>query len=334
MAKKKVVADTSTPDPPIAAFKGFDLNMQCRGYQFKVGETYEYDGNVQACESGFHSCENPLDVFGYYPPGTSLFAEVEASGKIARHNDDSKIASGKLHVKALISLPDYIGRVIEWVTEHCDPTTSNHVDAEKAASSATGRIDQYSPHRVPPGTGPHRVPPGTGPHRVPPGTGPHRVPPGTVPHRVPPGTGPHRVPPGTVPHRVPPGTIPHRVPPGTGPHRVPPGTGRVPHRVPPGTGPHRVPPGQVRIECHRAQVRIECHRGQFRIECHRVQFRIECHRGQFRIERHRVQVRIECHRVQFRIECHRHRRSCHEHRPIWSRQGEQGCCNRVVRTRR
>ena len=125
-------------DTPITAFKGFDLDMKCRGYQFKVGETFEYDGAVAACESGFHSCENPLDVFGYYPPGYSVFAEVEASGKIAHHADDSKIASGRLRIKAVISLPDYIGQAIKWVTEHCSPATSNRATGDRSASSAAG----------------------------------------------------------------------------------------------------------------------------------------------------------------------------------------------------
>ncbi|MDR5728043.1 MAG: hypothetical protein RB191_11520 [Terriglobia bacterium] len=136
--QKATKMDDAAKPEVIPAFKGFDLNMQCRQFQFKEGETYEHDGKVKACESGFHSCENPLDVFGYYPPSTSVFAEVEASGKIARDSDDSKVASGKLHIKAMISLPDYVGRAIKWVTDHCAPATSNHVVADKAASSATG----------------------------------------------------------------------------------------------------------------------------------------------------------------------------------------------------
>ena len=130
--------EKKTEETVITGYKGFAFDMTCRGHKFEVGKTYEHVGQVKACESGWHSCENPLDVFGYYSPGGSVFAEVEASGKIARHSDDSKIASGKLHVKAMISLPDYIGRAIKWVTDHCNPATSNHVDAEKSASSATG----------------------------------------------------------------------------------------------------------------------------------------------------------------------------------------------------
>ena len=138
MSAKKTTKATAESAEIITAYKGFDASMQCRGYQYKIGETYKHAGEVKVCESGLHSCENPLDVFSYYPPGVSVFAEVEASGKIARHNGDSKVASGKLHVKAMISLPDYIGRAIAWATAHCDPSTSKHAEAERAASSATG----------------------------------------------------------------------------------------------------------------------------------------------------------------------------------------------------
>ena len=122
----------------IVAFKGFDLQMQCRGHQFEVGKTYEYDGKVKACEGGFHSCENPLDVFNYYEPGISMFCEVEASGEISRHNDDSKVASGRLHIRAQLSLPDYIGRAFAYVVSKCSPATSKHVEGYRSASSATG----------------------------------------------------------------------------------------------------------------------------------------------------------------------------------------------------
>jgi hypothetical protein len=135
---KKVAPGVAPAAEVITAFKGFEMNMQCRGYQYKAGDTYEHDGAVKACNSGFHSCENPLDVFEYYPPGGSVYAEVEASGSISRDTDDSKIASGKLHIKTVLTLPDYIGRAIAWVTAHCNPDTSSHAEVDSSASSATG----------------------------------------------------------------------------------------------------------------------------------------------------------------------------------------------------
>lgn len=67
MARKKEMAAEPTQEVVIA-YKGFDPNWQCRGYQYKVGDTFKHDGDVQACSSGLHACEFPLDVLGYYAP--------------------------------------------------------------------------------------------------------------------------------------------------------------------------------------------------------------------------------------------------------------------------
>ncbi|MCY1283877.1 hypothetical protein D9M69_414170 [compost metagenome] len=66
----------------VIAYKGFDKNLQCRGYQFEIGGTYGHEGKVEACASGFHACEYPLDVLGYYAPAGSRFALIEQSGDI------------------------------------------------------------------------------------------------------------------------------------------------------------------------------------------------------------------------------------------------------------
>ena len=91
------------PEESIVAIKGFDKDFACQPagaarIQYKVGETFEHSGRVVACQSGFHSVECPMDVFNYYPASTSRYAVVRASGEIARHEGDSKIASAKTNM--------------------------------------------------------------------------------------------------------------------------------------------------------------------------------------------------------------------------------------------
>ncbi|ERX24028.1 hypothetical protein, partial [Pseudomonas aeruginosa] len=107
----------------------------CRGYQFEIGGTYKHEGEVEACASGFHSCEYPLDVFGYYAPSESRFAIVKASGHLSRHNDDSKIASATLVVEAEISMPTMISRAIDWVMSKVDKSVEQTVVGETASNT-------------------------------------------------------------------------------------------------------------------------------------------------------------------------------------------------------
>ena len=115
--------------PAVVAYKGFDKDWKCRDYQFEVGKTYAHKGPVKACELGFHSCEYPLDVFRYYEPASSVFALVEASGDLSRHDEDSKIASSSLTIKASIDLPGLIKAAIEYTMSRVKP-------AEGAASNS------------------------------------------------------------------------------------------------------------------------------------------------------------------------------------------------------
>jgi len=119
-------------------FKGTGMNLQCRGFQFKLGKTYTHEGSVKACNSGFHACENPLDVFSYYPPGLSRFFQTEQSGEVSIHGGDSKVASAFITLKAELLLPDFITAAYRWVLSKCSPATSNHATGDRSASSATG----------------------------------------------------------------------------------------------------------------------------------------------------------------------------------------------------
>ena len=119
-------------------YKGFDNDFQCRGYQFEPGKTYEHDGDAKACESGFHFCENPFDVWCYYPPSDSRFAEVEGSGKTDKHYGDSKVACTKLHVGAEISLNAFVNAGVKFILDRVTPEKKETNTGNQSAATNTG----------------------------------------------------------------------------------------------------------------------------------------------------------------------------------------------------
>jgi len=123
------------------AYKAFGMDMQCRGYQYEVGKTYTHNSEVKLCESGFHACEYPLDVFSYYPPARSQFAIVEQAGNLDRHGNDSKVASESITVKAKIDIADMVKASIEYTSSRCNPICPDSpasATGYQSAASATG----------------------------------------------------------------------------------------------------------------------------------------------------------------------------------------------------
>ena len=125
----------------ITGYKGFDANIQCRDFQYEIGKTYETtDTPIRCTEKGFHLCENPLDVFRYYPPGTSRYAQVEGDGLVDRRDaDDSKVAVSRLHVGAEIDLHGLISAGVKFILDRVkwdDAKKSNTGD--RSAATNTG----------------------------------------------------------------------------------------------------------------------------------------------------------------------------------------------------
>ena len=50
------------------AYKAFNPDMTCRGFQYEIGKTYEIQGEPIMCARGFHACLNLETVFRYYSP--------------------------------------------------------------------------------------------------------------------------------------------------------------------------------------------------------------------------------------------------------------------------
>ena len=147
MAAKKAKKPEAATTEVITAFKGFDKNLQCRGYQFEIGKTHTHEGEVEACSSGFHSCENPFDVLNYYPlisddGSLNRFASVKASGTISRHDGDSKIASASLLVEVELKLPEFISAAITWIKAACktEETAASGASSKLAASGHSSQL--------------------------------------------------------------------------------------------------------------------------------------------------------------------------------------------------
>ena len=106
----------------IIAYKGFDENLCCRGFQYEIGKEYVQEGEIECCESGFHACTNPFDVLDYYPSDIkNRFCAVEQSGTIKTGNDDSKQASSKIKIKAEIGMVGLFKAGVEWIKEKTNP---------------------------------------------------------------------------------------------------------------------------------------------------------------------------------------------------------------------
>ena len=102
----------------IHAYKGFDKDLKCRGFQYEVGKNYEQDGKIKCCNNGFHACEFPLDVFRYYAPGeNSRYCTVTQSGVTDKEEGDSKVASSKIHIETEIGLDGIIKAGVKFILD-------------------------------------------------------------------------------------------------------------------------------------------------------------------------------------------------------------------------
>ena len=147
MAKRKTAAGDET-QTPVLSYKGFDKNFQGRDFQYEIGKSYKMDGDAIPCRRGFHACESPMDVFKYYliadDGSLAKFAQVEQSGQIVRHDDDSKIASTEITIKAEIRLPDIVKAAVIWLLDAV--RSDKNVQAASGDSSQLAASGHYSRH--------------------------------------------------------------------------------------------------------------------------------------------------------------------------------------------
>ncbi|MDE6150315.1 MAG: hypothetical protein K2F81_09560 [Ruminococcus sp.] len=121
-------------------YKGFDKDLKCREKQYKENTIFEED-KAEICESGMHFCENPFDVWDYYPPcdkngNLNKFAEVEALNA-AETDDNIKYCTTKLKVGAVLSLGDFIKAGVDFILAKTKDNKDTNT-GDRSASTNTG----------------------------------------------------------------------------------------------------------------------------------------------------------------------------------------------------
>ena len=117
------------------AFKGFNKDLTCRGYQYEEGKEFHTE-RAECCDTGFHACEYPLDCFGYYDPAHSVFHEVELSGEMDKSNDNTKVCATDIKIGARLSIAGLVKMAIDFTMSKVNKEAGS--DERHGFASATG----------------------------------------------------------------------------------------------------------------------------------------------------------------------------------------------------
>ena len=93
--------------------------------------------------SGFHACENPLDVWSYYPLD-SRYAVVELGGDVSCHDGDSKIAAARIKISAEIALPQIISDGVAYLMGLCKDAAGAAASGDDSQLAASGDDSQLA----------------------------------------------------------------------------------------------------------------------------------------------------------------------------------------------
>ena len=117
------------------AYKGFQSDLTCRGFQYAEGETYEHPGAVALCSSGFHACPRPLDVWRYYPPHSGrLYHQVELGDA---KGEGGKIVGRTIRIGARVSIAGLIKAHLGLVFEHVRTAERTALTSGAESTAAT-----------------------------------------------------------------------------------------------------------------------------------------------------------------------------------------------------
>lgn len=123
------------------AFKGFNKDLTCRGYQYEEGKEFHTE-RAECCDTGFHACEYPLDCFGYYDPAHSVYHEVELSGEMDKSGDNTKVCATDIKIGARLSIAGLVKMAIDFTMSKVNKEAGS--DERHGFAFATGNCGASS----------------------------------------------------------------------------------------------------------------------------------------------------------------------------------------------
>lgn len=113
----------------IFAYKGFDKNFYCRGFQYEIGKKYHITGNLEICKNGFHACKDLTNIFNYYSMVNSRFAIVKLWDDVLYRNN--KVCASNIEIVKELSLKDIVERYALPKVDYLDKTSNRHIVLNK-----------------------------------------------------------------------------------------------------------------------------------------------------------------------------------------------------------
>ena len=121
----------------VKAYKAFNQDMTCRGFQYEVGKTYKHEGDASLCKTGFHACLHPLAVLNYYPV-TSRFAVVELNGVSPETDEYTKVCGAEITIQAEVQISDLVDAAVKHVFDAAQWIKGSAATGDRGAAHATG----------------------------------------------------------------------------------------------------------------------------------------------------------------------------------------------------
>lgn len=119
-------------------YKGFDENLKCRNFQYETGKEYEEE-KADICECGFHACEFPLDVFGYYAPADSRYCEVDLDANDQKSGDSKRVGKS-ISIKAEIGITGIVKAGVEYIKNQVDWNNDKKTNTgDRSAATVEGK---------------------------------------------------------------------------------------------------------------------------------------------------------------------------------------------------